>query len=301
MQPGLHIKKEPDESNEDASKEESPNSHDISRNEISMQNQNLSNTVEQVSTIKVENSSIPSTSNNANRTSTQQLDVAPALDETEKVDVAKNIDLFKAVFMSSSEDESEEENEQTEKETTENNKRNELIKANVLGETLIPKIQTTKQGILSNVDFSKITYVPPSKRHEFKKQNTCQSTIPEKPLEVNTQDQNEKISNSEPQPGPQPEKSVDENIYGPKLPDRIVGIQKVITLSNSSSSEDEWVEKDISTKKKSQKHKKKVVEISDTSSDDDRSEKYRKEKKKSHKHKKKQKKEKKKKHKKDKR
>ncbi|KAK5640433.1 hypothetical protein RI129_011244 [Pyrocoelia pectoralis] len=73
------------------------------------------------------------------------------IDETDRVDVSKNADLFKAVFLSSSESESEVD----EKEDEENERKEELT-ANVVLEPLVPKIKPIKEGILSNISFKKI-------------------------------------------------------------------------------------------------------------------------------------------------
>lgn len=78
-------------------------------------------------------------------------DVQKPIDETERVDVSKNADLFKAVFLSSSESESEGEERDDEKEK----ERNEQLTASVVSEPLVPKIKPIKEGILSNIQFKK--------------------------------------------------------------------------------------------------------------------------------------------------
>ncbi|KAB0792629.1 hypothetical protein PPYR_14588 [Photinus pyralis] len=78
-------------------------------------------------------------------------EVQKPIDETERVDVSKNADLFKAVFLSSGESESEGEERDDEKEK----ERNEQLTASVVSEPLVPKIRPIKEGILSNIQFKK--------------------------------------------------------------------------------------------------------------------------------------------------
>ncbi|XP_018573575.1 G patch domain-containing protein 1 homolog isoform X2 [Anoplophora glabripennis] len=148
-------------------------------------------------------------------------------DITEKVDVAQNLDLFKAVFLSSSESEDEDVTE----EKTDTNKIEEL-KANVLSDSLIPKIKPIKEGILSNVNF-----------HIF--------SNPKKDTQVETKVENSTSLNSI-------DKEETEVVsYGPALPSNKIKITKATNeASLSSDNEDVWVEKGEGNSKKD-KHKKK--------------------------------------------
>lgn len=161
---------------------------------------------------------------------TEEGDIEPELeslpkDITEKVDVAQKLDLFKSVFLSSSESEDEEK--------TDIDKIEEL-KANVLSESLIPKIKPIKEGILSNVNF-----------HTF--------SNPKKIIQEQTEreEQTPTTSNST-----EIKKEVDVVSYGPALPNKrsdITSVTKVTFVV--SDSEDEWVEKSEDNKRT--KHKKK--------------------------------------------
>ncbi|KAJ8919813.1 hypothetical protein NQ315_006342 [Exocentrus adspersus] len=145
-------------------------------------------------------------------------------DITEKVDVAQNIDLFKAVFLSSSESEDEDDNN---KEQTES--KIEELKANVLSDSLIPKIKPIKEGILSNVDFL-----------AFSKPVDSQPVISTSPASNDV------------------EKEAEVGSYGPALPSKrteVTNITKITVVPSDSG--DEWVERSDNPKKnKHKKHKK---------------------------------------------
>ncbi|KAJ3660341.1 hypothetical protein Zmor_004793 [Zophobas morio] len=148
-------------------------------------------------------------------------------DITEKIDVNKNLDLFKAVFLSSSESEDEEENE---KEKVE---KSTEMKSSVLSDSLLPRIKPIKEGILSNMDFS-----------IFEPSNG--------PGEKAEDIQTENSTNSEPQKG--------ELSYGPALPTNLASSSSSGALSKSlpkykNDDSDEWVEKSGDDKKS--RHKKK--------------------------------------------
>ncbi|KAJ8931187.1 hypothetical protein NQ314_015938 [Rhamnusium bicolor] len=154
-------------------------------------------------------------------------------DITEKVNVAEKLDLFKAVFLSSSESEDEEDNS---KEGNDEAHRTEELKINILSDHLLPKIKPIKEGILSNVNF-----------HEFfkPKKNVEETT-------TNSEDQSPFVQSC----NDLEEAQIDS--YGPRLPIEkmeIKGVSKFTVLS--SNSEDEWVEKRKTDKRKKSKNKRK--------------------------------------------
>lgn len=161
---------------------------------------------------------------NSSNTEKEKESENPApLDITEKVDVAKNTDLFKAIFLSSSESESEEEADKSVED------RSIALKTNILTDQLIPKIKTNKEGILSNIDFSQLT----SPMEEEHKEKQPESAIADKQCD-------------------------DPSLYGPKLPDKINNTNnKVHSTQHIEENISEWVEKDDTERKKSNKHKKK--------------------------------------------
>ncbi|XP_017776172.1 PREDICTED: G patch domain-containing protein 1 [Nicrophorus vespilloides] len=162
----------------------------------------------------------------------------PTIDITEKIDVSKNKDLFKAIFFSDDEDEDtvetkvESESRVSEQEKlpspppTSDSKMEEMKEAILAKDIFLPKIKPLKQGILSDIPFIKFT----------------------KPGTVPTQPEPEVIEEV-------PQQQPDDNLYGPKLPEKIVN--RVENLMESKS-DDVWVErKEEKTKKeKHKKHKK---------------------------------------------
>lgn len=155
------------------------------------------------------------------------------IDLTERVDVAKNTDLFKAIFLDS-ESESEEEKEDQEEE---NKNKSEALKNNVLSDSLLPKIKAKEGGILSNLDFSKLA--PASSK--------TITNHPEPSVSVSTSESIPEINDSAP------------DLYGPMVPQMFVNKTANISFTVQES-DDEWVEKDrqdSKEKKSSHKHKKK--------------------------------------------
>lgn len=151
------------------------------------------------------------------------------IDLTERVDVARNTDLFKAIFLSSSESESEEEN------TQEPEDRNITLRNNVLTDQLLPKIKPTKDGILSNVDFT-----------QFKKPETTEIQAQSEAEETVVMESNAKIE--------------DDLTYGPRLPTKVLpsARNESLPVAAECNNVEEWVEKDEFGKQKgSNKHKKK--------------------------------------------
>jgi G patch domain-containing protein 1 len=179
---------------------------------------------EESSTAAQPNTDEPAGSKEGDKTEESIEEAAPK-DITEKIDVNKNIDLFKAVFLSSSESEGEEdEKEKTNKDTE--------MKSSVLSDNLLPKIKPLKEGILSNMDFS-----------IFEKSNDSNK-------EINVEDSRPSSTNVIPQTG--------ESSYGPSLPEKLTSKstdQTVIKYDDNDS--DEWVEKPARDKKNKSSHKKK--------------------------------------------
>lgn len=142
-------------------------------------------------------------------------------DITDRMDLEKQQDLFKAVFMSSdseSENEDDDDNKKLPEVKTEESRKEEL-KSAVLSDQLIPKIKPMKEGVLSGINF-----------HKFSKPVPKESSGSEK---------------------------VDEpNCYGPKIPEKIPAQLKQDITRVSSESDDEWIEKGASDSKKKKKHKK---------------------------------------------
>lgn len=155
------------------------------------------------------------------------------IDLTERVDVAKNTDLFKAIFLDS-DSESEEEKEEPE----EDKNKNETLKNNVLSDSLLPKIKTKKDGILSNLDFSKFAPAP---------------------SESSTNNLEASASTTNSEDTPKVDDSMSDLSYGPRVPQMFLN-KTPITSFTVEVSDDEWVEKgskDSKNKKNSHKHKKK--------------------------------------------
>lgn len=154
------------------------------------------------------------------------------VDFTEKIGIENKVDLYKAVFLSSSESEDEEEENGN---SSQEEKKMEEFKKSILSESLIPQIKPIKQGILSGINFK-----------EF---NMNRNRI-----------HNEEKNENEEEPPKEVVLKPDPLLYGPQIP---VGNGDGKIIQNtphkiviSSDSEDEWVEKDAIKKKKS-KHKKK--------------------------------------------
>lgn len=162
-------------------------------------------------------------------------EVEKVVDITDRLNIEDKGDLFRAVFLSSS-DESEDEQSEDKDETLEKQDdtpdiRELELKSNILGEDLqIPKIKPIKEGILSGIQFKSL--------HTFSKPV----------LEVKTS--NNDLNTPE--------------LYGPKLPEKKqINISSTITTTSeirsnnySDSSDDQWVEKDQVGKLKKKKEKK---------------------------------------------
>lgn len=219
LSPGLSV--QPKQEIINTPKSDTTDSINMNENEVlKLEQQNINEALKQEQQIEVQNI--------RKYSSESELESVPK-DITEKVDVAQNLDLFKAVFLSSSE--SEDEDDVTNKETSDTHKIEEL-KANILSDSLIPKIKPIKEGILSNVNFHKFSN-PKKDIQEHTKSETSTS--------LNTNEIKEEI------------KVIS---YGPALPTKKVEITKTITeITLSTDSEDLWVEKCDNDKKA--KHKKK--------------------------------------------
>ncbi|KAK4872910.1 hypothetical protein RN001_014939 [Aquatica leii] len=109
-------------------------------------------------------------------------EVTRALDPTERVDVSKNTDLFKAIFLSS--DSESDDEEVTKKEEEENARRQEVLTATVVTEPLVPKIKPMREGILSNISFRRPVPKPVELQEEKQKQDddTYGPKLPSAPL-----------------------------------------------------------------------------------------------------------------------
>lgn len=159
------------------------------------------------------------------------------VDITEKVDVAKNTDLFRAIFLSSSESESEEE------ELQEKEDQSVVLKANILTDQLVPKIKTKKDGILSNVDFTQFT-AKVQQNENIAVEETELKEDKNKELEATT------TINTSAAAG----QSI--LLYGPKIPEKIISAKAVPTL-HVEENIGQWVEKNCNQEVKLHKHKKK--------------------------------------------
>lgn len=175
-----------------------------------LENDNMITTKDQVSNIHEGSSSTSVTEHS-------KLDAVDVDDDSGKNDISKNTDLFKAIFLSSSESEAEDEDK--EKETEQKQKKDEIL-SNVLSDQLVPKIKPIKEGILSNIDFK-----------------AFQSTKASK----------EAVSSETPESDP--------NIFGPRLPTNKVttSIPPTAAGDRKEVDDDEWIEK--SEKRKEKKHK----------------------------------------------
>lgn len=154
------------------------------------------------------------------------VDGPPPLDITEKVDVSKNMDLFKAIFLSDDEDD-DKELEQENAIIIEPSKSTDII------DDLIPRFKPSREGLLSNINFS----------HKF---------TPKKKIVEETQDAEEVLK----------EKEEDVNIYGPKLPTNTIASNQTQYNITGKEEKEHWVEKDAvkerhKEKKKHKKEKKK--------------------------------------------
>lgn len=152
--------------------------------------------------------------------------------EMGKNDVSKNTDLFKAIFLSSSESEAEDEKED------ERNEKKDAILKNVLSDQLVPRIKPKKEGILSNIDFK-----------SFSTNKSYEETQKESDIS------NESALGNNSQTLP------DKNIFGPQLPANRITVPHVTKpVQMKDADDDMWVEKDDNQKgkkHKSHKHKKK--------------------------------------------
>lgn len=158
----------------------------------------------------------------------------PSVDLTEKIGIEDKIDLYRAVFLDSSESEDE-----TGEENVENNSEQSKIeefKTIVLSEPLIPQIKPIKEGILSGINFKGFN----------KNRNESQIKNKDEKFEGNLTEINP-LSNP--------------LLYGPRVPECIGESKNIQNIQQkvffSSDSEDEWVEKDAVVKKTKSKHKKK--------------------------------------------
>lgn len=157
------------------------------------------------------------------------------VDITDRLGVEEKIDLYKAVFLDSSEDEDEEKTEKEETKAETKIDKVEEFKSLVLSEDLLPKIKPLKEGILSNVDFGSF-----NKNKNVPEDYTAQTEAETQP------------SIDDPIP-------IDLLSYGPRLPvKKDVDQHSTTDMKDvvSSDNEDEWVEKDECVKKKKSKHKK---------------------------------------------
>lgn len=208
--------------------------------EVEEENTEAEQNEELISVVKMEVVEEPSTSissqtftinENVETTSAVEIvETTAVLDLTERVDVAKNTDLFKAIFLDSESEDEEEKEEQ------DDINKNETLKTSVLNDSLLPKIKAKKDGILSNLDLSQLA--PATSKINL-----------ETPDNVVSSTSTSKLSDS----------LSDDLSYGPKVP------QTIVNKSTNSSfvvdeSDDDWVEKDSEfkeEKKSSHKHKKK--------------------------------------------
>ncbi|KAG5889123.1 hypothetical protein JTB14_034180 [Gonioctena quinquepunctata] len=159
-------------------------------------------------------------------TEKEENDSAPA-DITDKIGIEEKTDLFKAVFLSSSESEDEEEEEAVEEDID----KTEEFKESILNEQLLPKIKPLKEGILSNLSF-----------HPFSKPKLEEKAPEDKTPEVTS-------NSSDPVP---------DTSYGPLLPSEKIVAKSLKDISKvSSDSGDEWVERDRKKSKHKKKNKKK--------------------------------------------
>lgn len=166
-------------------------------------------------------------------TPTQEQSEATSINFTQKIGIEDKIDLYKAVFLSSSE--SEDETDQNNENEVEQNKIEEF-KATILSEPLLPQIKPIKEGILSGINFRDFNMNRNKAQIEEKQEDKCDEptniTIPKNPL-----------------------------LYGPQVPLPTTENKNFSDMKQSviisSDSEDEWVEKGSTEMKKKSKHKKK--------------------------------------------
>lgn len=156
------------------------------------------------------------------------------IDLTERVDVAKNTDLFRAIFLDTSESENEDENE-----AEEDKAKSETLKNNVLSDNLLPKIKAKQGGVLSNIDFSQLTPAPPAL------QTSNGTSLESSNNSIISVDDSKTNS------------STDDLSYGPKVPQMLANTNRNSASFRMEESDDEWVEKGGEEKKNSNKHKKK--------------------------------------------
>lgn len=144
--------------------------------------------------------------------------------------------MFKAIFLSDSENEEETVESEETAAKNEDQLRKEEMKSSVLSDQLIPKIRPLKEGgVLSGINFRSM----------------------KKPEEPKKDDETEKNLEKE---------EAKNNLYGPKTPEILVATPRTnpsVSVSIEEESEDEWVEKNDSSgddegtrRKEKKKHKK---------------------------------------------
>ncbi|CAG9828095.1 unnamed protein product [Diabrotica balteata] len=189
-------------------------------------------------------------------------------DMTEKIGIEDKVDLFKAVFLSSSESEEEEEEKEDEKKT-------EAYKETILSD-LVPKIKPLKQGILSNINFQPINQI--KEENQDKTENSSEAKtilfVPRKDRNTNKKETQlfghalsaatatevtKYGSNVIEIPTTARINNNDSLSYGPQLPTPKDGDSMKTSFKSAvvdvESDKDEWIEKDESDKKS--RHKKK--------------------------------------------
>lgn len=154
-------------------------------------------------------------------------------DITEKIGIEEKVDLFKAVFLSSSESEDEDEKDKPE----ETDKKIEEYKETILSD-LVPKIKPLKEGILSNIKFQSNNQEKDGVQIKIETNQEKQILFIPKKERINA-------VNVDTEPKVQ--------LYGPQLPTQRVVDKKIDTITVIDS-DDEWVEKDTDDNRK--KHKK---------------------------------------------
>lgn len=154
-------------------------------------------------------------------------------DLTEPIHLEEQQDLFRAIFLSDSENEEETKSEEIATKN-EDEVRKEEIKSSVLSDQLIPKIKPLREGgVLSGINFRSM-----KKREEPKKDEETETDR-----------------------GKEEEKKL--NLYGPKMPEILMVATPKTNSIIKEESEDEWVEKNDSSsdeegkrRKEKKKHKK---------------------------------------------
>lgn len=205
---------------------------------IEQEDEGSSSTASEFTEVLLINNSHPSKTDKkeetvASLTPNKEQSEEPSIDLTQKIGIEDKIDLYKAVFLSSSESEDETEDQNNKKDAEQN--KIEEFKAAILSEPLLPQIKPIKEGILSGINF----------RHFNMNRNKIQ-------IEDN-EDKREKSTDV-----PVPKNPF---LYGPQAPlprsenQCVPDIKQSVVIS--SDSEEEWIEKDATKTKKKSKHKKK--------------------------------------------